>query len=164
VRPDFLGADSAPRFFERGKMSHQPLFAGLVFDENDRPAGTAVVGGEPCYVVDDNGFRIHIPAEKVDRQVLKNILEQIQGNEGMISQQAAKMMGQEDIFTKAMIENQLKNIDKQLDLLLETGIPENMRMYMGMTGFKVVINYHGDLVRLDQPSAPEGDEGGEGGE
>jgi hypothetical protein len=145
-------------------MSHQPLFAGLVFDENDRPAGTAVVGGEPCYVVDDNGFRIHIPAEKVDRQVLKYILEQIQGNEGMISQQAAKMMGQEDIFTKAMIENQLKNIDKQLDLLLETGIPENMRMYMGMTGFKVVINYHGDLVHLDQPSAPEGNEGGEGGE
>jgi hypothetical protein len=145
-------------------MSHQPLFAGLVFDENDHPAGTAVVGGEPCYVVDDNGFRIHIPAEKVDRQVLKYILEQIQGNEGMISQQAAKMMGQEDIFTKAMIENQLKNIDKQLDLLLETGIPENMRMYMGMTGFKVVINFHGDLVRLDQPSAPEGDKGGEGGE
>jgi hypothetical protein len=142
-------------------MPRQPLFSGLVFDENDRPAGSAVVGGEPCYVVDDNGFHIHVSADKVDREVLKFLLEQIQGNEDVISQQTAKMMGQEDIFTKAMIENQLKNIDKQLDLLLETGIPENARAYMGMTGFKIVINYHGDLVRVDQPSAPETGEGGD---
>jgi len=141
-------------------MPRQPYFNGLVFDENDHPAETAVVGGEPCYVVDDHGFRIHIPAEKVDRQVLEFLLQQIQGNEGMISEQAAKMMGQEDIFTRAMIENQLKNIDKQFDGLLEAGIPENTRMYLGMTGFKIIINYHGDLVRVDQPAAPEGGEGG----
>jgi len=59
-----------------------------------------------------------------------------------------------------MIENQLKNIDKQLDDLLEAGIPENTRMYLGMTGFKVIIDYHGDLVRVDQPAAPESGEGG----
>lgn len=141
-------------------MPRKALFSGLVFDENDHAAETAIVGGEPCYVVDDAGFRIHLPAEKVDRQVLAFLLEQIQGKEDLISQQTAKMMGQDDIFTKAMIENQLKNIDKQLDGLLETGIPENARMYMGMTGFKVVINYHGDLVRVDQPSTPEGGEGG----
>ena len=150
-----------PVFFER-EMPRQPLFSGLVFDESDRPVESAIVGGEPCYVVDDNGFRIHVPADKVDRQVLEFLLEQIQGNEDMISQQTAKMLGQEDIFTKAMIENQLKNIDKQLDLLLETGIPENARMYMGMAGFKVVINYHGDLVRVDQPAAPESGGGEEG--
>jgi hypothetical protein len=143
------------------RMPPQALFPGLVFDENDRPADTAVVGGEPCYVVDDAGFRIHIPSEKVDRQVLAYLLEQIQGREDLISQQTARMMGQEDIFTKAMIENQLKNIDKQFDSLLESGLPENARLYMGMAGFKVVINYHGDLVRVDQPSAPEeGEEGG----
>jgi hypothetical protein len=28
-----------------------------------------------------------------------------------------------------------------------------------MTGFKIVIDYHGDVVRLDQPSAPESGEG-----
>jgi hypothetical protein len=34
---------------------------------------------------------------------------------------------------------------------------------MGMSGFKVVINVHGEVVRLDQPSqSDEGDEGGEG--
>jgi hypothetical protein len=142
-------------------MPRQPLFPGLIFDENDHPAETAIVGGEPCYVVDDNGFRIHLPSDKVDRQVLTFLLEQIEGKEDLISQQTAKMLGQEDIFTKAMIENQLKNIDKQIDLLLETGIPENARMYLGMTGFKVIIDYHGDLVRVDQPSAPESGEGGD---
>lgn len=140
-------------------LPRQALFPGLVFDENDRPAETAVVGGEPCYVVDDAGFRIHIPTEKVDRQVLAHLSDQIEGKEDMISEQTAKMMGQDDIFSKAMIENQLKNIDKQFDNLLETGLPENARMYLGMTGFKIVIDYHGDVVRLDQPSAPESGEG-----
>lgn len=122
-----------------------------------------MVGGEPCYVVDDAGFRIHIPSEKVDRQVLAFLTNQIQGNEEMLSKQTAKMMGQDDIFTRAMIENQLKNVDKQFDSLLDAGLPENARMYLGMTGFKVVIDHHGDLVRVDQPSAPEGggDEEGE---
>jgi hypothetical protein len=142
-------------------LTRQALFPGLVFDENDRPAETAEVGGEPCYVVDDAGFRIHIPSDKVDRQVLVFLMDQIQGNEEMISKQTARMMGQEDIFTKAMIENQLKNIDKQFDSLLESGLPENARVYLGMTGFKIIIDYHGDLIRVDQPSAPEG--GGEGG-
>jgi hypothetical protein len=141
-------------------MPRQPFFSGLVFDENDRLAESATVGGEPCYVVDDAGFRIHIPAEKVDRQVLEFLLEQIQGNESKISEQAAKMMGQEDIFTKAMIENQLKNVDKQFEGILETGIPENARMYLGMTGFKIIINHHGELLRVDQPAAPGDGDGG----
>jgi hypothetical protein len=143
-------------------MSRQPIFSGLVFDENDHLVDTAIVGGEPCYVVDDAGFRIHIPAEKVDRQVLEFLLEQIQGNEGMISEQAAKMMGQEDIFTRAMIENQLKNIDKQVDGILEMGIPENTRIFMGMTGFKIVINHHGELLRVEQPAAPDNEDGKDG--
>jgi len=147
--------------FGETPLPRQALFPGLVFDENDRPAETAVVGGEPCYVVDDAGFRIHIPSEKVDRQVLAFLMDQIQGKEDMLSEQTAKMMGQDDIFTRAMIENQLKNVDKQFDSLLESGLPENARMYLGMTGFKIVIDYHGDLIRVDQPSAPEsGDEGG----
>jgi len=141
-------------------LPRQALFPGLVFDENDRLAETAVVGGESCYVVDDAGFRIHISSEKVDRQVLAFLTNQIQGNEEMLSKQTAKMMGQDDIFTRAMIENQLKNVDKQFDNLLEAGLPENARMYLGITGFKVVIDHHGDLVRIDQPSAPEG--GGDG--
>jgi hypothetical protein len=35
-----------------------------------------------------------------------------------------------------------------------------MRAYLGMMGFKVVINYHGEIVRVEQP----GSAGGEGDE
>lgn len=129
----------------------QPLFAGLVVDENDQVAETAMVGSEPMYVVNDAGFRRHIPAEYVDRQVLNFLKEQISGHEDLLSEQTAKMLGQEDIFSKAIIEKQFRNIDEQFEQLLKTGIPEEGRAYMGMMGFRIVINFHGDVVRIDQP-------------
>ncbi len=141
-------------------MPRQPLFAGLVVDEQDRPVDVAYVGDEPCYVVDDDGFRRHIPSEQVDRQVLEQMRAQIEGHEDLLSEQTAKMLGQEDIFTKAVIEQQLKNIEQQFEALLEIGIPEEGRAYLGMMGFKVVINVHGDVVRLEQPGiiTDEGEE------
>jgi len=138
-------------------MSKKPLFEGLVFDENGNPAETAFVGDEPCYVVNDSGFRRHIPSEQVDLQVLKAIQDTIEGNEGLLSEQAAKMLGQDDIFSRAMIETQLKNMDKQFEQLMETGIPEEARAYIGMTGFRIRINFHGEIVEIEQPGmiAPE---------
>ncbi|MEW6083406.1 MAG: hypothetical protein AB1607_02310 [Chloroflexota bacterium] len=138
-------------------MLKQPLFQGLVFDESNRPAETAFVGDEPCYVVDDYGFRRHIPSEQVDRVVLGQLAELMKGSEDFISEQTAKMLGQEDVFTKAAIEQQLKNIDKQFDQLLQAGIPEDMRAYLGMMGFKVVINMHGEVVKVEQPGAAGGE-------
>ena len=132
-------------------MSKKPLFEGLVFDENGNPAETAFVGDEPCYVVNDAGFRRHIPSEQVDLQVLKAIQDTIEGNEGLLSEQAAKMLGQDDIFSRAMIETQLKNMDKQFEQLMETGIPEEARTYIGMTGFRIRINVHGEIVEIEQP-------------
>ena len=77
-----------------------------------------------------------------------------------IADQTAKMLGQEDPFSRAMIESQLKQLDQQFDALLETGIPEESRAYMGMMGFQVKINMHGDVLGVEQPGAigPE-DEG-----
>jgi hypothetical protein len=132
-------------------MPKQALFAGLVIDEQDRPVEVAYVGDEPCYVVDDDGFRRHIPAEQVDRQVLQSMREMIEGHEGLLSEQTAKMLGQDDIFSKAMIESQLKNIDKQFDALMDAGIPEDGRAYMGMMGFRIKINLHGEVIDIEQP-------------
>ena len=140
-------------------MERQPLFAGLVLDEFGNPADTAIVGDEPCYVVDDAGFKRHIPAEQVDRQVLNEIAKLMKGSEDLISEQTAKMIGQEDVFTKAAIEQQLKNIDKQFDQLMKMGIPEDMRVYLGMMGFKVVINIHGEVLSVDQPGTASDDDG-----
>jgi len=134
-------------------MPRQPLFSGLVVDEYDNPVESALVGEEPCYVVNDAGFRRHIPSEVVDRQVLQTLSSMISGSEGMIAEQAAKMLGQDDPFSKAMLEKQLKNIDQQLDSVLDTGIPEEGRAYMGMMGFRIRINVHGEVLAVEQPGS-----------
>lgn len=139
-------------------MPNKPLFAGLVFDEFDRPADTAFVGAEPCYVVDDAGFRRHIPSEQVDRQVLSQIASMMKGSEDLISQQAAKMLGSDDPFSRAIIENQLKNIEQQFEALFQIGIPEEMRAYLGMTGFKVIIDPRGEVLRFEQPGTNSGED------
>jgi hypothetical protein len=103
-------------------MTKQAVFAGLVVDEFDRPAEVVYVGQEPCYVVDDNGFRRHIPSEQVDRQVLDFMRQMIEGHEDILGDQAAKMLGQDDPFSRAMIQQQIKNIDQQFDTLLQVGL------------------------------------------
>ena len=138
-------------------MPKKQLFAGLVFDENNRPAETAYVGDEPCYVVDDAGFRRHIPSEQVDRAVLSQMQELIKGSENLVSEQAAKMLGQDDLFSVAAIATQLKNMDKQFDNMLQVGLPEDARAYLGMLGFKIIINVHGDVVSVEQPGAASDD-------
>ncbi len=139
-------------------MTNQPLFAGLVIDEDGRVAETAFVGNEPCYVIDDAGFRRHVPSEQIDRVVLAQLAEMMKGSEDLLSEQAAKMMGQDDPFSKALIEQQLKNVDKQFDALLQQGIPEDMRAYLGMMGFKIIINYRGEVLRVEQPGSSGEDE------
>jgi len=140
-------------------LPRKTVFEGLVYDENNQPVQSGWIGSEPCYIVDDNGFMRHIPAEDVDRQVWQIMQDQIEGHEDLLSEKAAEMLGQDDIFTKAAIQNQLKNLDEQFDQLAQAGIPEESRMYMGIIGFKIIISIHGEVLDVIQPSIP--DESGE---
>ena len=140
-------------------MPRKAIFEGLIYDEYDRPVQTGYVGSEPCYIVDDEGFLRHIPSDEVDRQVWQMMQEQIEGNEDLLSAKAAEMLGQDDIFTMAAIQNQLKNMDSQFEQLAEIGIPEESRLYMGMIGFRIIISIHGEVLKIDQPGiAPDPDE------
>ncbi len=132
-------------------MMNKAIFEGLVIDENDNPVAVVSVGDDPCYVVNDDGFHRHIPAEDVDRQVLDHMQELIDGNEDLLSEQAAKMLGQDDIFSKALIEQQIKDMQSHIPTLFKTGIPEETRAYMGMMGFRIRINLHGEVIDIQQP-------------
>jgi len=134
-------------------MSKQAMFDGLIFDEFDNPVTMAVVGGEAHYVVDDDGFLRHIDAEFVDRQILGFFLEQLDQNKNLAVEQAMDMIGQDDLLTKAAIDDSLRNIDA--DQIIAQGVPAQARDMLGMFGFRVVINLHGEVVRMDQPVAPE---------
>jgi hypothetical protein len=133
-------------------INNKALFSGLVIDENDNIVDTKTVGDEANYVINDDGFMRHVPAEKIDRAVLESMQQMIEGHEDILSEQAAKMMGQDDIFSKAMLENQLKNLGSFLDKALEMGIPEDTRSYLGMMGMRIRINYRGELLEVIQPN------------
>ena len=132
-------------------MGGQPLFGGLIVDDQDRPVDTTIIGQEGFYVLDDDGFRRHIESEPVDRQVLDILQEFMLAHREMISQGTMKMIGQEDIFTKAAIDSSLDHLQPQFEALLEHGLPENVRAWLGMLGFRVVIDVHGQVQRVDQP-------------
>lgn len=136
-------------------MSNKALFAGLVVTESGQPLEVAAIGGEAQYVLDDNGFRRHIDAEAIDRQVLTQLQSQIEANKEAVEQGLMKMMGSEDIFTKAAIDKSIKDMDQ----VLKVGIPDEARQMLGMMGFRVVVNYHGEVLHIEQPGAI--DESGE---
>ncbi len=73
----------------------------------------------------------------------------------MISAETMKALGQEDIFTKAAIETSLKNLDQQFAQVLERGLPEEARAWMGMLGFQIRIDIHGHVLEVRQPTGPE---------
>lgn len=134
-------------------MARQALFTGLIYDEREIPVEVSYVGSEAYYVVDDSGFLRHIDSEQVDRQVLGVFLQQLEENKDLAVEQALKFLGRDDLFTKAAIDASMRNID--MDQIVEQGIPEQARNMMGMLGFRIIINIHGEVVRLDQPAAPE---------
>jgi hypothetical protein len=131
-------------------MPHkQALFVNLVFNENDESAEVVYLEDEPYYVILDAGFRRHVEAVHIDRQVVAMLREQILSQRELVTEGILQMMGQDDLFTKAMIDTSIEHLDERL---FEQGIPEDARAWLGMLGFKVVVNHHGDIVRLDMPT------------
>ncbi len=134
-------------------MARQALFAGLVYDEWDNLVETAVIGDEAFYVVDDDGFHRHVSSEEVDRQVLNFFMEQLEGNRDIAVEQMMRLTGQEDIFAKAAIESELDNLN--MEEIIGQGIPEQARNMLGFLGFRIIINYHGQVIKLDQPAVSD---------
>jgi hypothetical protein len=136
-------------------MARTAMFAGLVFDEAGHPAEIAYVGEDACYVVDDDDFRRHIDAEQVDRAVLRFMREQVEDHREIAVQQMLEMMGQDDVFTKAAVESSINRMEDAVG----QPIPEDARQWLGMLGFKIVIDVHGTVVDIQMPSG--GIEGGD---
>ncbi len=129
-------------------MAKSAMFAGLVVDENGHAADVAYVGENACYVVMDDDFKRHIDAGQVDSQVLRFMREQVEDNREIAVSQMLEMMGKDDIFTKAAVESSINNIDKQVG----QPIPEDARQWLGMLGFRIVIDFHGNVTDIQMPA------------
>ena len=139
-------------------MIRQPLFQGLVVNESNETVTVTHIGKEAHYVINDAGFHRHVPADEIDRAVLRELRNQIINNKDIVSDSALKMSGQDDLFTKAMIDSSLNNIDDHMDKLLQQGLPSGARQWLGMLGFRIIVNHHGDIIEISQPGSIDPDE------
>ncbi|MCD4738947.1 MAG: hypothetical protein K8R89_06775 [Anaerolineae bacterium] len=139
-------------------MARVALFAGLVIDRTGASVEVTAIGGEAFYVLDASGFHRHIRSEVVDRQVMNALQEQILGQREVVVEGMMHFMGQEDLFTKAAVESSIDHLDENLEQLFHTGLPETSRAWLGLMGFQVTIDLHGDVVELHFPDteSPEG--------
>ncbi len=133
-------------------MARTAMFAGLVFDEAGNPAEIAYVGEDACYVVDDDDFRRHIDAAQVDRAVLRFLRGQVEDNREIAVKSMLEMMGQDDVFTKAAVESSINRMEDAVG----QPIPEDARQWLGMLGFKIVIDVHGSVVDIQMPAGGAG--------
>lgn len=131
-------------------MSNNALFTGLIFDEQDQVVEVAHVGGEAHYVVNDAGFRRHVSAEEIDRAVAALFIEQLHNNRDEAVKQMLNMSGQDDIFTKAALSAQIDKV--KIDDIVGQVLPPQARDMLGMMGFRIILNYRGEIVRIAQPS------------
>jgi hypothetical protein len=129
-------------------MARTAMFAGLVFDEAGNPAQIAYVGEDACYVIDDDDFHRHINAEGVDRAVLRFMREEVDDHREIAVQQMLEMMGQDDLFTKAAVESSINRMEDAVG----QPIPEDARRWLGMLGFKIVIDVQGSVVDIQMPA------------
>lgn len=136
-------------------MANKAFFTGLVYDEDNNLIETVNIGNESFYVVDDCGFKRHIDSGEVDEKIMRLFTDQIDGNEEYLANAAANMTGKTDLFSMAMFKTQLKNIDKEVEALLKQGPPAGLTEMLGMTGFKVNIDMHGNIVNVNMPSTGE---------
>ena len=127
----------------------EPLFADLVFNEEGLPAKVAYIGGVPCYAVPDNDFLRHVEAERIDRQIVEALQERISAMRDVVVDSLIQMLGQEELFARPSIEYAIDNMDR----ILEAGAVDvdELRTALWMTGFRAVVDVHGDLVELRSP-------------
>jgi hypothetical protein len=130
-------------------MSKQALFTDLIYNEEGEPARLADIGGVPHYAVPDGDFMRHVEAEHVDRQVMSALKERILPMKDVIIEGMIKMMGQEDLFTRPALESAIENMDRIFEV--DNVDVDQLRTALWMTGFRVTVDVHGDVIHVEMP-------------
>ena len=134
-------------------MARAAVFEGLVIDEADNAVEVKHIGGTAYYVVDEAGFLRHIPSEDVDRQVLTMMQESVLENRGAVVEGMLQYLGKDDLFTKAAVEASLGKMHENMETLMQVGLPEDARTWMGLMGMRIVINIHGEVINVEMPGS-----------
>jgi hypothetical protein len=134
-----------------GQMSsseaQRAIFGGLISNEGGEPVDVAYLGNEAFYVIPDGDFKRYVEAVTVDEQVLALLKEQLTGMHDVAVESVLKLLGKEDLFTKASVDMAIKNFDQAFRL----ADPEQWKPWLGMMGFRVIVNVHGEVTRIESP-------------
>jgi hypothetical protein len=133
--------------FQVSEPKHQAIFAGLIQNEDEQPVDVTYLGDEAFYVIPDGDFMRHVEAAAVDDEVLRLLREQMEGMQDQVVEGVLKFLGKEDLFTKTSIDMALKNFDQAFRM----ADPEQWKPWLGMMGFRVIVNVHGEVVRVESP-------------
>jgi hypothetical protein len=129
------------------ETNRQAIFAGLIQNEDGESVDVTQLGDEAFYVIPDGDFRRHVEAAVVDDEVLRLLREQMDGMQDQVVDGVLKFLGKEDLFTKASIDMALKNFDQAF----RVADPEQWKPWLGALGFRVIVNVHGEVVRVESP-------------
>ena len=138
-------------------MARAAVFEGLVIDEADNAVEVKHIGETAYYVVDDAGFLRHIPSEDVDRQVLTVMQDSVLENRGAVVEGMLQYLGKDDLFTKAAVETSIGKMHENVESLMQVGLPEDARSWLGLMGLRIVIDIHGEVIDVKMPGTVEFD-------
>ena len=85
----------------------------------------------------------------IDRQVIEWLQQHAEANKELVSQGIMSMLGKDDLFTKAAVESSIEKMDEAVG----QPIPTEARQWLGMMGFRIVINDQGEVVDIELPAA-----------
>jgi hypothetical protein len=71
----------------------------------------------------------------------------MEGMQDQVVEGVLQFLGKEDLFTKTSIDMALKNFDQAFRM----ADPEQWKPWLGMMGFRVIVNVHGEVVRVESP-------------
>ena len=130
------------------------IFGGLVFNEAGEAAGVVAIGGIEHYAIPDQGFMRHVEAYRIDDIVLDGLQRQLGEVRPQIVEMMLDMLGRRDIFTKAALDSSVENLADNV----RRGDPRQWTTMLGLAGFRIIVDHHGEIVEVVFPSQPD-DEG-----
>jgi len=129
----------------------EPFFAGLVYNEEGQPVEVVRVGGESFYAIPDGDFLRHIEAIEVDRRAMVHLKEMLLPMKDALVEGVMQMTGSDDPFSRAAIGMSIENMERVLEAESGLAYTEDVRLWLGVSGFRVVVDVHGEVVRVDLP-------------
>lgn len=127
--------------------SKPAAFEHLVYDPVGQSVPVKKIGGSDFYVVVEDSFDYHIAAQKVDAAVWNTLKSHFQRAKEDHLPAALEAMGVEDPFTLAAYESAIDNIGSAESL----SIAQEHKDMLALMGFRIVIDYHGDVQEVVMP-------------